>query len=128
MQARGRYWDMMHLAKVNEREMKKVYVTGDGWFQVELSTINHDKHDPSDPMHDWFASGYVSRFMNTSIAIRTCFIDYEGNAYAWFNPLEKPSRSGRNIIDFEWLLESTPQNEKILLRECERRYLHYRHG
>lgn len=104
-----------------ENGCRRIYENEDGSFCVVISTITHH-HGAYSRMDQWVRSGLLPRWIRQTLHVSTYFTDAEGRCWGLYNPQEK--RQGtRNVVNYEWKLEATPENEKKILAECERRYL-----
>lgn len=96
-------------------DARKRYVA-DG-LTVDVTTTRYDDSKNS-LMTMWVGSGLLPRFIE-----RVLWLDVEadvgGHAAKAYNPQECV-RGGRVEIDFDWVLEATPENEERLLEEVLR--------
>lgn len=100
---------------------RRLYESEDERFCVEVSTITHH-HGAGSLMDLWTKNGHLSRWMEQTLNVSTYYTDDDGRCLDRYNPQEK--RQGtRNVLEFAWMLEATPENEAAILAECERRYL-----
>ena len=71
----------------------------------------------------WWKAGYTDKIMETYLSVRTYVHDSEYGCYGSYNPQSKHSEDGkRQVINFDWLLEDTEENEKKLIEECIKRF------
>ena len=68
----------------------------------------------------WKKKGYVDCAMETWWSVDVYCYDPDGHCYARYNPTVKPGGAGF-VIDFDWMLEGTPENMEKLSAEIERR-------
>lgn len=104
-----------------------------GDLVVEVSTITH-QHTSGSLMKLWVDNKYLPKFIEKTLCVRVYFEDENGNCIEKFNPqvkivIEKYKVSKdtykntvKSMIEFEWVLEATEENEQKLLNEIERRY------
>lgn len=95
------------------------YESEDGRFIVCITTCAHDKKNRHDLMHAWKKRGYVNRFMPTHLSVSTYYHEENGNCTGSYNPTCKTGGAGY-VLDFEWVLEATPENEMKLVEEADR--------
>ena len=71
----------------------------------------------------WWKAGYTDKIMETYLSVQTYVHDSENGCYGGYNPQSKLSEDrGRHVINFDWLLEDTEENEKKLIEECIKRF------
>lgn len=117
------------------REQDHVYTSEDGRFTVIIkATDSGKKSDKNTLMSLWKKHGWVEEWLPTYLCVDTEYVDDEGMAWRRFDPTitmehyeegtieHKVSPNGRTVIDFDWILEATPENEAKLIAECERMY------
>lgn len=93
----------------------------DGKMEVEISETTHDKTCSYDLMRLWVKNGYMSKWLDTTITVRTYYSEDGKSCYGYYNPTRRMSEDGnRLVIDFDWMLDATPKNVFRILRECER--------
>lgn len=116
-------WDIGHYMKfitadVEMQGGQRIYHVGDN-FQISVVTVNHDPKCRYDLMHRWKSAGFVSKFMPTTLHISTYYTDAKGNCWGRYNIMEKNREDapGR-VVNFDYLREATPENEKELVAEC----------
>lgn len=68
----------------------------------------------------WKKKGYIDRVLKTYWSIDVMATDKKGT-WGRYNPQVKLSEDDkRQIINFEWMFEATPENKKKLIEEVER--------
>lgn len=101
-------------------DTRTMYHIGDR-FIVEVTRCTCDNVNPRSIMNIWKKAGYIPVVLPSYLVVNTYFTDISGNCWGWYNVTEKPSKDGkRRVIDFDYLLEATPENEKRLVAECIR--------
>lgn len=99
------------------------YKSDAGSFVVEIATCEYD-HSKNSLMSLWVKHGWVDDFIEKVLWASTYYTDDEGNCWGRYNPqyATEVDEYGehRAVIDFGWMLEATPENERRLLEECER--------
>ncbi len=95
------------------------YESEDGKFIVCVTTCEHDEKNRHDLMSLWKKSGLIDRFMPTHLLVETYLYDDKGNCTGSYNPTCKLGGAG-HILDFDWILEATPENERKLVEEADR--------
>lgn len=89
-----------------------------------MRTWFHDRKCKRDIMHEYVKRGYINKFINltVSIEIMTESTDELGGKIwrgGWYNPQVKRGGFGY-VIDFDWMLEDTPENRQKLFDEVKR--------
>ena len=111
----------MELYKIVEGTPRSWWKSMDGKMEVEISETTHDKKCSCDLMRLWIEHGYTSKWLDTTLSVHVYYTDDKGNCWCWYNPTCRLSESGtRMVLDFDWMLESTPENVRLILDECER--------
>ena len=96
------------------------YNVGDN-FVIEVTKCTHDLKCKNDLMNLWKKHGYINKTMPTHIGINTYFTDCNNNCYGYYNITTKRSDDGkRNVVNFDYLREFTPENVNELIAECIR--------
>lgn len=131
--------DMSKNASASDYEMgiRRFYVNEWGDLRVQISTVKHDKKDRHDLMNLWLRRGHVDKFIPTTLSVETEFMMSNGDLVRKFNPtvkieIEKQDLGdgvikdySRRVLDFDWVLEATPENEQKILDEIERCWEEY---
>lgn len=92
-----------------------------GNFIVEVSKTDHDLKSKNDLMNVWKRMGYIKKALPSHVVIHTYFTDKNGNCWGYYNITTKRSDDGKqNVINFDYLLEYTPENVEYLVNECIR--------
>lgn len=115
---------MMHLKSKNGvNDCARFYESDEGKLVVEISECEYD-HSANSLMTLWVKHGWMPRFFDRTLSVHTYYRDEEGNCHGVYNPQRKTrvdEFGNRHAeINFDWMLEATPENERRLLRECER--------
>lgn len=116
---------MQYVTKIEDmaESRRRFYSVGDR-FLVEVSTCVHDPESPSNLMNIWKKHGYISAVFASHLAVSTYYTDEAGNCWGMFNITHKTSEDGkRRVINFDYLKEATPENERELVAECLRLYI-----
>lgn len=101
---------------------RRVYSTGRGTLTVEVTETEH-AGIKGGAMDVYVRNGWVPRFMDRTLGVQTYLRLPDGTQVGeLFNPTVAP---GAREVDFDWLLEATPENERLLLEEVERRFLEW---
>lgn len=82
-------------------------------------TLCENHRGKSSLMAIWKKNGYVDCAMETWWSVDVYCYDPDGHCYARYNPTVKPGGAGF-VIDFDWMLEGTPENMEKLSAEIER--------
>lgn len=90
-----------------------------GELVIEIRTAKADPKSKADLMSRWVKRGYLPEFINEYLVVDTYFYDENGRCWGYYNPTEKRGGAGR-VIDFDWMLEATPENEARVVAECLR--------
>lgn len=70
-------------------------------------------------MRAWVENGHIPEALPSYISINTHYLDEAGRWWCIYNITTK--RDGaRGVIDFDYLREATPENERELVAECIR--------
>lgn len=100
-------------------ETRRVYHVGPR-FLVEVTACHHDLTSRHDLMNVWKAAGYIPAALSTHLAVDTYYYDDGGNCWGRYNITTKAGPGGEFVIDFDYLREATPENERELVAECIR--------
>ena len=74
---------------------------------------------PSSIMNTWYREGYIDTILDTYLICHTYVLDSEGNGFMGYDITSKLSEDGkRHVINFEWLLEDTPENMIKIIEAC----------
>lgn len=100
-----------------ESGTRRVYAHANGALTVEVCTTEHSVRE-SGLMSRWVKRGYLPEFIPRTLSVQTYF-DLPGGTQSGgpFNPTAKHGK-----VDFDWMLEATPENERLLLDEVQRRF------
>lgn len=99
---------------------RRIYHVGER-FQIEITTCEHDRKNKHDMMNIWKKEGYIENFLATHLNVSTYYTDIGGRCWGYYNITEKLSEDGRrNVIDFDYILEATEENEMYLVGQCIR--------
>ena len=83
-------------------------------FIIEISTTIHNKKRKNDLAVLWKKAGYVSKFLPTTITVRTYYTDTNGECREKYNiQLAKDFK-----INFDYMLEATESNINYLVGKC----------
>lgn len=85
---------------------------------VEITEFAHNKKSKTGLMSLWVKHGYLKTFIEKTLNVTVYVKDEEGNCYGKYNPQVYDHKCE---INFEWMLEATPENEKKILKEIEQR-------
>ena len=67
----------------------------------------------------WYKNGWTDKVMETYISCHTYVHDSEGSCFGIYNPTTKLSDDRkRSVINFDWLLEDTEENQKKIIEAC----------
>lgn len=116
---------MQYVTEIEERAggRRRFYYVGDR-FLVEVSICEHDPASPSDLMNVWKKHGYITAVLPSHLSVSTYYTDEAGNCWGRYNITEKTSEDGkRRVVNFDYLKEATPENERELVAECIRLYI-----
>lgn len=100
---------------------KRTYIeqVNDGELVIEIKTIKADRESKYDMMSRWVKNGYLPEFIPERLHVDTYFYDENGRCWGYYNPTEKRGGYGR-VLDFDWMLPATPENEARIVAECLR--------
>lgn len=88
--------------------------------QIEFSISHCDGGSSKNSLpHLWFSQGCTDRLINKYLAVKTFVYTKDGGCYEKYNPM---MAKGQRKINFEWLLEDTPENIRRLITEIGRRF------
>jgi len=108
---------------VNGMNCRRCFHVGDN-FIVEITLCEHDRKCKNDLANQWVKFGYIDRFLLTHIGVRTYYTDNKGNCSGAYNIQERhipaPNGGAYPKIDFDYMLEATPENVDRLVAECIR--------
>lgn len=100
-------------------ENRKFYHVGDN-FIVETCAVRHDLENPHDMMWLWKKYGYTDKLLQSHVNVQTYYTDPDGRCWGKFNITEKDEGKIRRVINFDYMREATPENERELVAECIR--------
>ena len=89
-------------------------------MQIEL---NHcEAYGDRSLPYIWFKNGRTDRQINKYLHCRTC-VESDKGCFEKYNPQIKLSDDGKRLENnFEWILEDTAENAKLLLDEIAKRF------
>lgn len=90
-------------------------------LRVELTYCYDSGYRNSNPKL-WKRLGYTDRVVETYWHFDTYVRKPDGTCYRGYDPSIK-SEDGRSVVDFDWLLDATPENARKLFAECYRRFM-----
>lgn len=98
------------------------YQIGDR-FTVDIMRVDSNLNSRNSLMKIWKKAGYIPAVLPSYLVVNTYYTDIHGNCWGWYNVTVKRSEDGkRQVLDFDYLREATPENEAELLAECIRMY------
>lgn len=104
---------------VQDHGARRVYSTKSGTLKVEVIETEH-RGIKGGAMDVYVKNGWVPRFMERTLGIQVYLRLPDGTQVVdVFNPTIKRDAGE---INFNWLLEATPENELRLLREVAYRF------
>lgn len=98
---------------------RRIYGNGSD-LEVHIGTSEHG-HGSGSLMDRWVKAGNLPAFVARALDVDVYYTREDGSVVGMFNPTEKPGGDGY-VIDFDWVLEATDENERRILDEVERRY------
>lgn len=111
---------MLELVQVLADGRRHIYSNGKD-LEVEIGVIEHT-HGAYSIMERMVKRGFVDHFMEKTLSINTYYTDEKGRCYSRFNPGIKQGGYSGSVLDPDWLLEATEENERKIIAEIERRY------
>lgn len=90
-----------------------------GELVIEIRTAKANPKSKADLMSMWVKRGRLPEFINEYLVVDTYFYDENGRCWGYYNPTEKRGGYGR-VLDFDWMLPATPENEARIVAECLR--------
>ena len=99
---------------------------------VEVKKILHDLCNPKSLMNLWVKAGYLRNPLKSHWSIETEITRPDGVCVRAYNPMtmmiRRLDRNGKTLgyrtsLNFDWMMEATPENRDKLLREVERRFV-----
>lgn len=118
------------MIKLMKYEVEKANGFGSDWIRImghnaksetmEIEIVHCTNPKCKDSLPElWFKEGLTSKVLDTYITCHTYVTDSEGGCYGGYNPTVKLSDDGkRNVIDFDWLLEDTEENQRKIIDKC----------
>lgn len=98
---------------------RRMYRSADGALTVEMRT-NEGDTSKGGIMRKWVKCGYLARPLETFLGAQTYLKLEDGTQLTdVFNPTVDLERFEAN---FDWMLEATEENERLILDEIGRRY------
>ena len=119
---------MKNIKLTYENNYKKVYesegVNKKGEKIIfELSKCYYDNKNKNSLPKLWKKNGYTNHLYNSVIWADCEVIDKEGNCRRKYEPTTKESEDGKRlVINFDWMLEVSEENEKIIFDEIIKRW------
>lgn len=96
------------------------YHVGDR-FSIDVTRCAADLTDRNSLMNIWKKHGFISAVLPSYLVIDTYYTDMDGNYWGYYNVTHKMSEDGRRtVINFDYLMEATPENERYLVARCIR--------
>lgn len=90
-------------------------------FIVETVKVEADLKRKNSLMNLWKKAGVIKKTLPSYISISTYYTDECGVCFSRYNVTAKPRDDGRGmVINFDYLREATPENERELVAECIR--------
>ena len=90
-----------------------------GELVIEIRTHKADRRSKYDMMSRWVKNGHLPEFIPECLHVDTYFYDEDDRCWGYYNPTEKRGGAGR-VLDFDWMLAATPENEQRIVAECLR--------
>ena len=90
-----------------------------GELVIEIRTSKADRRSKHDLMNLWVKNGHLPEFIPERLHVDTYFYDEDGRCWGYYNPTERRGGAGR-VIDFDWMLPATPENEQRIIDEVLR--------
>lgn len=88
-------------------------------MDIYVRKITCDLSDKKHLMWDWYKMGLIAKPMESYVSIDVYVEDSEGGCKRDYDPTIHPHTTR---INFEWMLEYTPENVEKLVNECVRRF------
>ena len=111
---------MSKVTDIEEIGRHRVYHVGTS-FTIEATTCEHDLKSRYDLMNQWKKAGFIVQKLPTHISITSYYTDENGQCWGRYNIMHKKSEDGkRSVVNFDYLREATPENERELVAECIR--------
>lgn len=97
------------------------YVNND--FIIEITHCDANLQDKSSLMNLWYKNGYITKKLNNYLVVNTYYTT-ENGCFGKYNITTKLTKDRkREVINFDYLLEDTEENRKLLLNKCISLYL-----
>lgn len=100
-------------------DTRTLYHVGENFF-VEVLTCPHDLDYPGDLMNLWVKYGYIQEPLKTHIAVSTYYFIDDKCVEKYNITIKRASNRPGYVLNFDYLREATPENEKELVAECIR--------
>lgn len=99
-----------------------MHVNG-GTLQMVVKTIRCDMRRKTDLMRVWVKRGYIDAPIRERLDLECVYTHADGTQTGAIklNPTIKIHEDGRVLINFEWMLSATEENEKKLIGEVIKR-------
>lgn len=85
---------------------------------IEISTTEHDKNSIHSLMRMWVKNGDVKDFLTRTLNVKTYYYDEKQVCLEKYNP---QIINNTKQLNFEYVLEATEENERLLLNEVVKR-------
>lgn len=87
---------------------------------VHITSCKHDRNNKNDLANLWIKHGFIDKFFSTTLHLDT-YVYNEDGCWGRYNPTVKLSKDGkRNVINFDYMREDTPENRAFLIQEVKR--------
>lgn len=113
---------LKYVNKIEQLAQTRWYYYVNNNFIIEVSVCEHNLSNPNDLMNIWKECNFIDEVKNTHIYINTYYTNEKGECIGKYN-ITTRSKGTRQVINFDYLLEATEDNIKLLVAECIRLYV-----
>ena len=113
---------LKYVNKIEQLAQTRWYYYVNNNFIIEVSICEHNLSNPNDLMNIWKKCGFIDEVKDTHINIKTFYTNEKGECIGRYN-ITLRRKGTRQVINFDYLLDATDKNIKLLVAECVRLYV-----
>lgn len=113
---------LKYVNKIEQLAQTQWYYYVNNNFIIEVSICKHNLSNPNDLINIWKKCGFINKVKDTHININTFYTNEKGECIGKYN-ITLRRKGTRQVINFDYLLDATDKNIKLLVAECIRLYV-----